>query len=172
MALADLVGTASGVTLKVTRNKLADLYASQYMFRDATVEARAGKKLLATFRVVEISGFGNPDSPTGGWDPIAVHWIRLVTDKDATARAKAGTLPTPPAIADAVAVPTGAVSFVTSNMGWRTHELVVLPLADGATVGRRVPGGDGRIDEADSAGEASAGCAAGAFLDRNGINAF
>lgn len=61
-----------------------------------------------------------------------------------------------------VAVPTGAVSFVTSNMGWRTHELVVLPLADGATVGRRVPGGDGRIDEADSAGEASAGCAAGA----------
>lgn len=61
-----------------------------------------------------------------------------------------------------VAVPSGKVSFVAANMGWRTHELVVLPLADGATAGRRVPGGDGRIDEAGSAGEASAGCGAGA----------
>jgi hypothetical protein len=50
---------------------------------------------------------------------------------------------------------------VAANMGWRTHGLVVLPLADGAAAGRRVPGGDGRIDEAGSAVEASAGCAAG-----------
>ena len=34
----------------------------------------------------------------------------------------------------------GGISVVVSNVGWRTHELVVLPLAAGAAVGRRVPG--------------------------------
>lgn len=75
-----------------------------------------------------------------------------------------GTAPTDARMmlrATPVAVPAGKVSFVAANMGWRTHELVVLPLADAATAGRRIPGGDGRIDEAGSAGEASAGCAAG-----------
>ena len=55
----------------------------------------------------------------------------------------------------------GSVSFVASNMGWRTHELVVMPLADKAAVGQRVPGPDGRIAEEGSVGEASASCAAG-----------
>ena len=107
LALVDLVTDPTGVTLEVTRNEVADLHHSQYQARDATVEARAGGKVVATFRVVEISGLGNPDSPTGGWDPIAVHWMQLVTDKQARARAKAGTLRTPPALADAVVVPTG-----------------------------------------------------------------
>jgi uncharacterized cupredoxin-like copper-binding protein len=59
-------------------------------------------------------------------------------------------------------VPSGQVSVVVSNMGWRTHELVVLPLADGAAAGRRVPGADGKIDETGSVGEVSNSCAAGA----------
>ena len=58
-------------------------------------------------------------------------------------------------------VPAGSVSFVVGNMGWRTHEMVVLPLAPGQQAGQRVVGSDGRVDEAGSLGEASASCAAG-----------
>jgi uncharacterized cupredoxin-like copper-binding protein len=57
--------------------------------------------------------------------------------------------------------PAGQISLVASNMGWRTHELVVLPLAEGATAGHRVPGPDGKVDEAGSLGESSNTCAAG-----------
>ena len=58
-------------------------------------------------------------------------------------------------------VPTGQISFVVGNRGWRTHELVVLPLAPDQAVGDRVPGADGKVDETGSLGEASASCAAG-----------
>lgn len=58
-------------------------------------------------------------------------------------------------------VPAGSVTFVASNVGWRTHELVVMPLAGQSTAGQRVPGPDGRIAEEGSVGEASASCAAG-----------
>jgi uncharacterized cupredoxin-like copper-binding protein len=58
-------------------------------------------------------------------------------------------------------VAAGQVSFVAQNMGWRSHELVVLPLASDAAAGQRVPGADGKVDEAGSLGEASADCAVG-----------
>ena len=58
-------------------------------------------------------------------------------------------------------VHAGKVSFVVGNMGWRTHEMVVLPLAPGQAAGERVPGADGRVDETGSLGEASASCTAG-----------
>jgi uncharacterized cupredoxin-like copper-binding protein len=58
-------------------------------------------------------------------------------------------------------VPAGKVSFVVGNLGWRTHEMVVLPLAPGQAAGNRVPGADGTVDETGSLGEASASCAAG-----------
>ena len=57
-------------------------------------------------------------------------------------------------------VPAGKVSFVVGNMGWRLHEMVVLPLAPGQAAGQRVPGSDGKVDETGSLGEASASCAA------------
>ncbi len=57
-------------------------------------------------------------------------------------------------------VPAGQVSLVALNVGWRTHEVIVLPLADGAVAGQRVPGADGKIDETGSLGEASNSCAA------------
>ncbi len=59
-------------------------------------------------------------------------------------------------------VPAGQVSLVVSNMGWRTHEVVILPLAAGAAAGQRVPGADGKVDEAGSLGEVSNSCVAGA----------
>ena len=65
-------------------------------------------------------------------------------------------------------VPAGQVSFVVGNMGWRTHELVVLPLAAGQNASERVPGADGKVDETGSLGEASSSCASGSG---NGITA-
>jgi len=58
-------------------------------------------------------------------------------------------------------ITAGTVSLLVENLGWRTHELVVLPLAAGAGDGQRVPGPDGTVDEAGSLGEASRSCAAG-----------
>ena len=60
------------------------------------------------------------------------------------------------------AVPAGQVTLVVDNLGWRTHELVILPLAAGSVAGRRTPGSDGKVDEAGSLGEASASCAGAA----------
>jgi uncharacterized cupredoxin-like copper-binding protein len=58
-------------------------------------------------------------------------------------------------------VPSGPVTFVAANLGWRTHELVVLPLAAGSMAGQRQVGADGAVDETASLGEASASCAPG-----------
>ncbi len=99
LTLADLVGPATGVTLTVTRNKTAALPRSQFSAREAVVVARAGKQVIATFDVVEVFAFGNPDAADGD-APVAVMWARQITDKAAIAAAKAGALPPPPAIAD------------------------------------------------------------------------
>ena len=58
-------------------------------------------------------------------------------------------------------IAAGQITLVAHNVGWRTHELVVLPLASGDVAGRRVPGADGKVDETGSLGEASNSCAAG-----------
>ena len=58
-------------------------------------------------------------------------------------------------------VPDGTVTFVAVNTGGLTHELVVLPLADGALAGQREVGYDGAVAEDDAITEASADCAAG-----------
>jgi uncharacterized cupredoxin-like copper-binding protein len=63
--------------------------------------------------------------------------------------------------ADRATVAHGIVSFLAVNAGSVNHELVVLPLAEGQIVGTRVVGGDARIDEAGSLGEASQTCGAG-----------
>lgn len=55
----------------------------------------------------------------------------------------------------------GAVTFAATNRGWRTHELVILPLTAGTTAGHRVPGSDGKVSETGSLGEASTPCGAG-----------
>jgi uncharacterized cupredoxin-like copper-binding protein len=58
-------------------------------------------------------------------------------------------------------VAAGTVTLVATNMGWRTHELVIVPLADGAAAGQRIAGSDGKVDETGSLGEASTSCHAG-----------
>jgi uncharacterized cupredoxin-like copper-binding protein len=58
-------------------------------------------------------------------------------------------------------VASGPVTFVVTNRGSRTHELVVLPLADGQQAGSRTPGSGGTVDEAASLAEASTTCGSG-----------
>ena len=59
-------------------------------------------------------------------------------------------------------IAAGTVSLRVVNHGTRSHELVVLPLAAGQSVGTRAVGSDKTVDETGSLGEASADCAAGA----------
>ncbi len=63
-------------------------------------------------------------------------------------------------LASTTQVAAGKVSLVVSNLGWRTHELVVLPLDAGVPAGQRQVGANGRVDEAGSLGEASSSCGA------------
>lgn len=64
--------------------------------------------------------------------------------------------------ADRATVRHGTVSFLATNEGSISHEMVVLPLAKSQIVGTRPIGGDARIDEAGSLGEASNTCGDGA----------
>jgi uncharacterized cupredoxin-like copper-binding protein len=57
-------------------------------------------------------------------------------------------------------VVAGQVSLVAINRGWRTHELVILPLASGKSAGQRSTDAHGRVDETGSLGEASRSCGA------------
>jgi uncharacterized cupredoxin-like copper-binding protein len=64
-------------------------------------------------------------------------------------------------MADHATVPAGSVSFLVVNGGSIPHELVILPLPANQLAGTRKVGGDGRIDETGSVGEASDTCGAG-----------
>jgi uncharacterized cupredoxin-like copper-binding protein len=63
--------------------------------------------------------------------------------------------------ADRSTVSSGKVSFLVSNIGSVAHELIVLPLRGSALAGSRAVGGDSRVDESSSLGEASASCTRG-----------
>jgi uncharacterized cupredoxin-like copper-binding protein len=58
-------------------------------------------------------------------------------------------------------VAAGTVSIRVLNHGSKTHELVVLPLASGGTVGNRSIGSGNKVSEQGSLGEASNNCGAG-----------
>jgi uncharacterized cupredoxin-like copper-binding protein len=63
--------------------------------------------------------------------------------------------------ASSTTVRSGRVSLVAQNAGWRTHELVILPLAASTSAGQRTPGADGKVEETSSLGEASGTCKPG-----------
>lgn len=75
-------------------------------------------------------------------------------------------------VANPTTFSAGKVTIVVSNLGWRTHELVVLPLGQGATAGSRIPNAEGEINEAGSLGEASNNCGEGSGegIDPGGIS--
>jgi uncharacterized cupredoxin-like copper-binding protein len=93
------------------------------------------------------------------------HTVRVTLADMGGTQMMGGTAPTGAHMmlrATPATVPAGQVSLVASNLGWRTHELVILPLSTGASAGQRVAGADGTVSEANSLGEASGNCAAGA----------
>jgi len=65
------------------------------------------------------------------------------------------------ATVDPATVGAGSITLAVTNAGWRTHELVVLPLRDGAQPGERAVGPDDTVSEDSSLGEASADCSDG-----------
>lgn len=60
--------------------------------------------------------------------------------------------------ADRSTVAHGTVSFLVTNADTISHELVILPLPENQIPGTRQIGGDAKIDEAGSLGEASNTC--------------
>lgn len=64
--------------------------------------------------------------------------------------------------ADRATVPSGRVSFLVTNGGSINHEMIILPLPDNQIAATRPVGGDGKVDEKGSLGEASATCGEGA----------
>jgi uncharacterized cupredoxin-like copper-binding protein len=62
---------------------------------------------------------------------------------------------------DRATIAHGTVEFLATNGGSVSHELVLLPLPGSQIVGTRPMGGDAKIDEAGSVGEASNTCGAG-----------
>ncbi len=102
LSLADLTGGDASVKLTVKTNKRQMYPMSQMEWREAEVEARKGKQLVATFRVIEIGELGgNPDGATDGW-VLATHWSKLISDKEVRARARAKTLPAVAGIDDKI----------------------------------------------------------------------
>jgi hypothetical protein len=102
LALADFAGAQ---TLKVSRLQYAEVKQSVLEYLDVDVQALAGGKVIATYRVIAITGMANPDA---GFQPLAMHVVRLISDKDAAARGKAKQLGPARAVQDKVAAaPTG-----------------------------------------------------------------
>jgi uncharacterized cupredoxin-like copper-binding protein len=62
---------------------------------------------------------------------------------------------------DRSSISSGSVSFVATNSGSTSHELVILPLAASQVAGSRSISGGNKVDETASLGEASATCNAG-----------
>lgn len=99
IALADLVGAQTGVTFTAKNVKDSDIAMSTIEYLDADVDAKAGGKTIASFHVVEV---GSSFNEAATFVPYDVHWARMMSDKDATAKAKAKQLAAPPAIKDVV----------------------------------------------------------------------
>ena len=135
LALADLTGGDAAVRLSVKSNKKQWYTKSQMEWREAEVEARKGKQLVATFRVIEIGSLGgNPDGPTDGW-VVATHWSKLISDKDLKTRAIAKTLPAVAPIEDKIFTPADAAKV--SEQGRTDRESAI------ETLRSRLRAGDG-----------------------------
>jgi uncharacterized cupredoxin-like copper-binding protein len=63
---------------------------------------------------------------------------------------------------DRATVTSGTTSFLVTNVGSVSHEMLILPLPNSQIVGTLPIGGDGRVDEVGSLGEASNTCGEGA----------
>lgn len=104
LTLADLIGPQPGpVTLTTGKPRPRHLVKSDYTLVESDVTARAGGKVVATLRLLEIVSDSGP--PT----PAVMHWSRPIKDKDLLARA--ATLPAVAPIVDKTEVPADLESW-------------------------------------------------------------
>jgi uncharacterized cupredoxin-like copper-binding protein len=96
-----------------------------------------------------------PDAPVRQGTVVRVHLM------DMGRAGMMGSQGTMRLMAAPAVVRHGQVTFVATNLGRRTHELVVLPLTTTRSGQLRVAG-DGQVSERGALGEASAPCAASA----------
>src|SRR5262249_4558940 len=138
LALTDFAGAQ---TLKVSRLKYLDVKQSVLEYVDADVQALAGGKVIATYHVIAITGMGSPEA---GFQPPRMHVVKLISDKDAAAKAKAKQLSAAPVIKEKIAAaPAGAgdddqndrTSGVEEIERWAKAGLTKDALADLATDG-------------------------------------
>ena len=135
-----------------------------------------------SLRTYDFCGAGHAPSPMPAWPGAIGVWHSLLEAlalglwprRRSRTRMIGGTAPLGAQMmlrAAPATIPAGEVSIVASNLGGRTHELVILPLAAGALAGQRVPGSDAKVPETGSLGEASRvaldtddrACAAGGY---------
>lgn len=116
-----------------------------------------------TFVVVAQSNFGSGQRlALANCGPTNVHGtVVYVTLSDRGGSMMGGSNPMMVSLyASPNTILAGNVTFVATNVGALNHELLVLPApVDG--VGTRAVGGDGKIDETSSLGEASTSCGDG-----------
>ena len=138
--------------------------------RRGVVSGAAATVLLATGSTLAVAGTSGALSAAGGSRAAACATPALggtvvqVTELDMgmSSSMMGSRVATMRLVASPRRVPTGIVSLLVRNQGTRTHELVILPLAWRQVAGSRRVGGDGRVQEAGSLGEASRTCGAGA----------
>jgi hypothetical protein len=97
------LGGKPGMTLVASAPKVHQLEKSPFEWHEADVELREGKKVVAKFRVLEVHNAMR--APGRASQPIVVHWVKPIADNAASTLAKAGTLPAPKPIKDAIAPP-------------------------------------------------------------------
>ena len=115
------------------------MMGSNSNYYDSNLDCKSPTNLKGAIVTVVLSDMGMRQM-MGGIAPMGAH-MRLVASPSS--------------------VSAGTISIIVKNLGWRTHELVILPLSGNQQSGQRVPGVDGKVSESGSVGEASKSCGAG-----------
>lgn len=141
--------------------------------RGQNLVAAAAVVLLTVLSLLAVGLLGRPDGP-GGADGRAVAGcavpslaganvnITLTNMGGPVMRPRNGMMAGAMRLtADHGTVGHGPVSFLVTNAGSISHEMVILPLPENQVPGTRPVGADGTIDESGSVGEASGTCTEG-----------
>ncbi len=137
--------------------------------RDGRTQVAVG--VLATAALTGLSALalgGAPPTttatPTGCSAPALPGTVVTATVSDLGDGSMMGSLTMPGSMrltVDRASDPAGVVSIVVVDVGRLRHEVVVLPLQAGRSVGNRPVGADGTVDETGSSAEASSSCREG-----------
>lgn len=132
------VGTATAVLVVAGVATTHSMGHGRFATTRCAVPALPGETVRV--RLMDLAGMAGPGMMLGGGHPLRRGAMRAVVVPTAAA--------------------AGTVSLAVRNVGYRPHELVVLPLLPGTSAGTRAVV-NGRVDETGRLGEASSTCAAG-----------